>query len=92
MKLTHRQLKKAGIKPRYGLFTTITFKRDSKRNFKIIYHLNLLGKIASTLLFIPNIFIGGFPEAYRELKSCWSGVPIDSDYISEERAERLLHA
>lgn len=92
MKLTHRQLKKAGIKPRYGLFTTITFECDPKRNFKIIYHLNLLGKIASTLLFIPNIFIGGFPEAYRELKSCWSGVPIDSDYISEERAERLLHA
>lgn len=92
MKLTHRQLKKAGIKPRYGLFTTITFECDPKRNFKIIYHLNLLGKIASTLLFIPNIFIGGFPEAYRELKNCWSGAPIDSDYISEERAERLLHA
>ena len=92
MKLTHRQLKKAGIKPRYGLFTTITLKCDPKRNFKIIYHLNLLGKIVSTLLFIPNIFIGGFPEAYRELKSCWSGASIDSDYISEERAERLLHA
>ena len=90
MKLTHRQLKKAGIKPRHGLFTTITFECDPKRNFKIIYHLNLLGKIASTLLFIPNIFIGGFPEAYRELKNCWSGASIDSDYISEERAEKLL--
>lgn len=92
MKLTHRQLKKAGIKPRYGLFTTITFKCDPKRNFKIIYHLNLLGKIVSTLFFIPNIFIDGFPEAYRELKNCWSGISIDSDYISEEQAERLLHA
>lgn len=92
MKLTHRQLKKAGIKPRYGLFTTITFKCDPKHNFKIIYHLNPLGKIVYTLVFIPNIFIGGFPEAYKELKNCWSGTSIGSDYISEEQAERLLHA
>lgn len=92
MKLTHRQLKKAGIKPRYGLFTTITFKYDPKHNFKVIYHLNFFGKIVSTLLFIPNIFIGGFLEAYRELKRCWSGASIDSDYISEEQTEKLYHA
>ena len=90
MKLTHRQLKKAGIKPRHGFYTTVTFKCDPKRNFKIIYHLNLLGKIISTLFFIPNIFIGGISEACRELKNTWSGASIDSDYISEDRAKRLL--
>ena len=91
MKLTHRQLKKAGIKPRYGFYTTITFKCDPKRNFKIVYHLNLLGKIISTLFFIPNIFIGGISEACGELKNTWSGVSIGSDYISEDMAEQLLH-
>ena len=91
MKLTHRQLKKAGIKPRYGFYTTITLKCDPERNFKIVYYLNLLGKIISTLFFIPNIFIGGISEACRELKNTWSGVSIGSDYISENRAEQLLH-
>ena len=91
MKLTHRQLKKAGIKPRYGFYTTITLKCDPERNFKIVYHLNLLGKIISTLFFIPNIFIGGISEACRELKNTWSGVFIGSDYISENRAEQLFH-
>ena len=91
MKLTHRQLKKAGIKPRHRLFTTITFKCDPKRNFEIIYHLNFWGKMVSTLFFIPNIFIGGIFEAWRGLKDVWKGTVVDSDYISEEMAKRLLH-
>lgn len=91
MKITHRQLKKAGIRPKYGFFTTITFEYDSKRNFEIIYHLNFLGKIISALFFIPNIFIDGIPEAYKGLKNSWKGTAIDSVYISEEMAKRLLH-
>lgn len=62
MKLTHRQLKKAGIKPRYGFYTTITLKCDPERNFKIVYHLNLLGKIISTLFLSPTFLSAASPK------------------------------